>query len=119
MAKLTDPVVLACYCNALSNCRFEGYVVYTEVAAEWLRLNLPGWSNRQFAEMLGQYVRVEGGEIDQVVETRPQWSCWHEFHYDLRPAIGGRHVYVETRLIYSRPEDPDDPLIHVVNIHWA
>lgn len=59
-----------------------------------------------------------GGEIDQVVETRPQWNFWSH-HYDLRLTINGRLVYVETRLKYNNPADPDDPVIFVVNIHLA
>jgi hypothetical protein len=119
MAKLHDPVVSACYLNALSNWRYEGYVVFTERAAEWLRLNLPRCSLKHFAEMLHQFVAEGAGEIDQVLETRPEWSCHHEFHYDLRPVIEGRRLYVETRLIYTDADDPDDPLIHIVNIHLA
>ena len=48
-----------------------------------------------------------------------EWSGDHEFHYDLRPVVQGCQLYVETRLIYTDPEDPDDPLIHIVNIHLA
>jgi hypothetical protein len=54
-----------------------------------------------------------------VVETRPEWSDRFEHHYDLRPVLAGRRLYVETRLIYSDPTDADDPVIHVVNIHDA
>ena len=119
MAKLSDPVILGCYLNALSNWRYEGYVVFTEIAAEWLHLNVAGCSQKRFAEMLHQFVSKDGGEIDQVVETRPEWSGHHEFHYDLRPLIEGCRLYVETRLIYTNPNDPDDPLVHIVNIHLA
>ena len=119
MAKLNDPVVFDCYLNALSNRRYAGYVVFTEIAAEWLRVNLRGWSQELFAEGIHQFVSKDGGEIDQVVEMRPEWSSQHEFHYDLRPVIDGRRLYVETRLIYNDPDDPDDPLIHIVNIHAA
>jgi hypothetical protein len=33
--------------------------------------------------------------------------------------IDGRRLYVETRLIYSDPADPDDPRILIANIHDA
>src|SRR6266404_6227012 len=105
MAKLTDPAIIACYLNALSNWRYEGYVVFTERSAEWLRLNLAGWSQKWFAAMLHQFVGKERGEIDQVVETRPEWSDLHEFHYDLRPVVDGHRLYVETRLIVTDPSD--------------
>jgi hypothetical protein len=59
-----------------------------------------------------------GGEIDKVVETRPEWN-FYSHHYDLRPTINGRLIYVETRLEYKDPADPDDPIVFVVNIHPA
>jgi hypothetical protein len=59
---------------------------------------------------------LAGGEIDQQKETRPEWNM-HDFHYDLRIPIADRLIYVETRLIYRDAQDPDDPIIHVVNIH--
>jgi hypothetical protein len=60
-----------------------------------------------------------GGTIDQQAETRELWRTLHDFHYDLRQPIGGRLIYVETRLIYRNADDPDDPIIDVVNIHDA
>jgi hypothetical protein len=32
--------------------------------------------------------------------------------------IEGRPVYFETVLSYDDPNDPDDPVITVVNVHW-
>ena len=58
-----------------------------------------------------------GGEIDEVVETRPGWSEEYRFHYDLRIAIGGRSVYIETRLHYRLPIVVDESWILVVNVH--
>jgi hypothetical protein len=59
-----------------------------------------------------------GGIIDQQAETRPEWTT-HDYHFDLRIPLSGRVLYIETRLIYRKPDDPDDPRIHVVNIHDA
>jgi hypothetical protein len=56
-----------------------------------------------------------GGEIDEVRETRPEWSG-HRCHYDFRVEIGGRFLYIETILV---EDDLDDPTIHVVSIHDA
>lgn len=54
-----------------------------------------------------------GGEIDEVKESRPEWSDrW--FHYDFRIPIEGRLLYIEMILI---EDDPDDPTVHVVSIH--
>jgi hypothetical protein len=41
------------------------------------------------------------------------------WRYDLRLNVKGHLVYVETRLQYRDPTDPDDPIIQVVNIHLA
>ena len=116
MAKLTDPEVLTCYRNALANWRYYGFVVFSPLATEWLDKEL-GDSPRLFAERLHDFVAA-GGEIDQVVETRPEWNVW-SYHYDLRLTVNGRLIYVETRLDVRDPADPDDPIIKVVNIHIA
>ena len=117
MARLTNPEILSCYRNALANWRYLGFVAYTKLAQDWLQRELPGMTPRAFAEMLNQFVR-NGGEIDQVVETRPEYTTYSH-HYDLRPTWKGRKLYVETRLDYRDPSDPDDPIVNVVNIHDA
>jgi hypothetical protein len=61
----------------------------------------------------------QAGEIDQVEETREQWRNKWDYHYDLRPVLAGIKLYVETRLHYRNANDPDDPIIYVVNIHRA
>lgn len=116
MAKLTDPEILTCYRNALANWNYAGFVEFSPLAAEWLRKELRE-SQKVFSRRLHDFVAA-GGEIDQVVETRPEWNTWSH-HYDLRPTVSGRVLYVETRLRYSDPADPDDPVITVVNIHVA
>ncbi|MSQ93463.1 MAG: hypothetical protein EXR98_02780 [Gemmataceae bacterium] len=117
MSKLTDPEKLACFKNALANWRYEGFIILTEVAFDWIRIHLPTLSPRSLGRLMHESV-LGGNEIDQQKETRPEWSV-HDFHYDLRFAIDGRLVYIETRLIYDDPDDPDNPIIHVVNIHEA
>ena len=116
MAPLTDPVLLEAYKHALANWRFEGYVLWSRVAAEWVRGELEGYSLRAVGREMHDFVVIQRGQIDQVAETRPEWNE-HEFHYDLRFEIQGRAVYVETRLLFDDPSDADDPQIHVVNIH--
>ena len=116
MARLTDPEILTCYRNALANWRYDGFVEFLPRAAEWLAREL-GEKPRDFARRLQVYVTA-GGEIDQVVETRPEWNTW-SCHYDMRLMVNGLLVYVETRLKYKDPADPDDPVIFVVNIHLA
>jgi len=116
MAPLTDPILLQAYKNALANHRFEGYVIWTEVALCWVRRELDGDTSNSIAALMYEFV-ASGGEIDQVVETRPEWRHLYDFHYDLRFSIHGREVYIETRLDFDDPGDPDDPVVLVANIH--
>jgi hypothetical protein len=117
MARLTDPEILSCYCNALANWKYHGFVAFTKLAQDWLQRELGGMSPRAFAEILYLFVQG-GGEVDQVVETRPEYTIYSH-HYDLRPTVNGRMLYVETRLDYRDPSDPDDPIVSIVNIHTA
>lgn len=119
MAKLTDPEILGCYINALRNWRPEGFVVFQKDAALGLRKHLDGVTQTGFKEQLYLHVVVDGGEIDQVVERRHTWRDKWSHHYDLRPVISGVKMYVETRLDYSKPSDPDDPVIYIVNVKPA
>ncbi len=117
MPPLTDSEKKACFENALLNWRYEGYIILTDVAYEWMMLNLKGYSARTLGRTMHEYL-LAGGTIDQQKETRPEWDI-HDFHYDLRIPIENRLVYFETRLIYDDPSDPNDPIIHVVNLHDA
>jgi hypothetical protein len=117
MPPLTDPEQAACFKNALANWRYEGYILLTDVAYEWMKLNLKGFSVRTLGRNMHEYVSA-GGIIDRQKETRPEWDL-HDYHYDLRIPIEGRMVYIETRLVYDEPSDPDDPIIQVVNLHDA
>ena len=116
MPPLTDPERLQCYRNALANWNCTGYVDFTERAWAWVQAAFPTVTRRQMARLLYKYVN-EGGEIDEQPETREGWRDRHAFHHDLRVLIKGRLVYFETRLIYRKPNDPDDPRIEVVNAH--
>ena len=114
MARLTDPEILAKFQHALSQWRFTGYVTWKPIARQWLEQNLEGFTTRSVTEEIYRFVAA-GGEIDQIPETRPQWSE-HRFHYDFRMEVGGRLLYIETVLV---EDDPNDPTIHVVSIHDA
>jgi hypothetical protein len=116
MPPLTDPERLHCYRNALRNYQCTGYVEFKGRAWDWLQAAFPGLTRRQIAQLLHKHVK-DGGEIDEQTETREEWRDRHEFHHDLRVQIKGRLVYFETRLIYKDSDDPDDPLIEVVNAH--
>ena len=117
MAPLKDPELLAAYKNALANRGFHDYINWTGVALDWLARNIEGYTPQGIVELIYEYVQ-SGGEIDQVPEKRPEWIK-HDFHYDFRFDVGGRRVYVETRLFCDDPSDPDDPTILIANVHDA
>lgn len=114
MAPLTDPRRSEHYRQALSNWKYTGYVRYSRPAAEWIRSELE-LTERAFSQKMWEHV-VTGGRIDEVRETREEYSE-HEFHHDLRFDVMGRATYVETRLLMEH--DIDDTTIHVVNVHDA
>ena len=102
----------------MSNWSFSGYVEFdlTEQSHAWIRSELRNIPLRDVAELMHRHAE-SGGVIDEVRETRPEWSGEHEYHYDLRLLVQGKQVYVETRLDFVRPFVPDEPSILVVNIH--
>jgi hypothetical protein len=114
---LTDPTRLRAYNDALANWAFEGFVRFelTPTAYAWIKRELDNVSLKDVARQMHEYVNAEG-EVDEVRETRPEWSD-HEFHYDLRFTIEGKPVYIETRLEFTLPLVPDNSTIVVVNIH--
>jgi hypothetical protein len=119
MPPLTDPERLRCYRNALGNWKFTGYVVIESRAWDWLRGNLPQpISQKEIARILHNYVNA-GGMIDEQIETREPWKTFYAFHYDLRVQVANRRIYFETVLEYKDANDPDDPMIRVVNAHDA
>lgn len=118
MARLSDPDRLFAYNDALANWTSRGYVEFdlSEEAYRWVRRELDSVTLREIARLMHEYIAA-GGTIDEVVERRPEWSDEYEFHHDLRFEIGGRRAYVETRLHYRLPVEPDASSIVVVNIH--
>jgi hypothetical protein len=118
MPELTDPERLAAYRDALSNWSFQSYIQFelTEESERWLRREIGAISLKDVGRLMHEYV-AGGGIIDEVAETRPEWSDQYEFHYDLRFRIDDVPAYIETRLIFRPPFVPDEPWILVVNIH--
>jgi hypothetical protein len=115
---LTDPDRLAAYRDALSNWSTRGYIQFelTEASYRWVRRELGNITLRDIGRLMYEYVTA-GGEIDEQLETRENWSEQHEFHHDLRLSISNKTVYIETRLNFCRPVAPDESWINVVNIH--
>ena len=118
MAPLTDPTRLEAYKDALGNWYFDGYIRFelTETAYEWIKRELDNISLKEIGRLMHEHVAA-GGRIDEVRETRPEWSGAYEFDYDLRFTIQDRRVYIETRLDYQIPIVRDDSTILVVNVH--
>lgn len=115
---MTDPDRLAAYRDALANWSVTDYIQFelTEEAHRWIRRELGETTLRDLGRLMYEYVAT-GGEIDEVPETRPEWSNQYEFHHDLRLTIHGKPVYIETRLHYRLPVAPDESWILVVNVH--
>ena len=106
--------ILAKFQQALNQWKFTGYVTWKPIARQWVEQNLEGWSTRSVAEEMCRFCG-SGGEIDEIRESRPEWSE-QRFHYDFRLEIGGRLLYIETILV---DDDPNDATVHVVSIHDA
>lgn len=119
MACLTDPDRLTAYRDALGNWKVEGYIRFelTEHSHRWIEGHLGSTDYREIKQLMYEHVVVGGGEIDEVREDREGWKELHEFHHDLRFPIHGIRVYIETRLIYRPPFEPDEPVIEVVSVH--
>lgn len=117
MPPLTDPIRLAAYRDALGNWNVVDFIQFdlTLEARRWIKRKLGGLSFKDIKRLMYEFVTA-GGEIDEVAETRPEWSE-HEFHYDLRIPVNNLVVYIETRLYYREPMLPDESWIEVVNIH--
>ena len=114
MAPLTDPELRRRYLHPLRHRRYRGYVTWKGTAREWAEENLAGTGIRQIADLMWEHV-VAGGEIDQQLERRPEYS--EPYHYDVRIQVQARRLYIETLLLDD--DDPDDPTIYMVSIHDA
>lgn len=112
MARLTDLELLALFREALSEWRADGYVVWKKLAAEWLRKELEGHTQKSIARLMHEHVEA-GGDIDQVKERRERYRDLYEFHFDFRLNIDERRVYIETTLDNTRT----GPTITIVNMH--
>jgi len=88
----------------------------TEEAHRWIRRELTNITQREIGRLMHEHVAA-GGEIDEVPETRPEWSGLYEFHHDLRLTIHDKALYIETRLNYRLPIVLDESWILVVNVH--
>jgi hypothetical protein len=115
---LTDADRLAAYKNALSNWNVTGYIQFelTETAHRWIRRELGDITLKEIGRLTFEHVKA-GGEIDEVPEARPEWTDQYEFHHDIRLAIDGKAVYIETRLNCRFPLVADESWILVVNVH--
>ena len=118
MAPVTDSDRLEAYKDALRNWNIPDYIQFelTEQAHRWIRRELDRVTLKDIGRLMFEYVNA-GGKIDEVPETRPEWSDVYEFHYDIRLTIQKKPIYIETRLHYRLPVVPDESWILVVNVH--
>jgi len=116
MAKVHDQAALDAYRHVLLHLgKVTGYIQWRRVPRDRLDHELAGYTLKAINELMAAHVQA-GGEIHQVVETRPEYTQWR-FHYDLRLPISGRRIYIET--VFHHERDPEDCEIIVVNMHDA
>jgi hypothetical protein len=114
MGKVIDQDALDAYRHVLLTLGpITGYIQWRNLPLEWLSKNLPNVGVKLIHELMASHV-AGGGEIDQVLERRPEYVSWR-FHYDLRMPVSNRRVYVET--VFMDEPDPDDCTIWIVNMH--
>jgi hypothetical protein len=114
MARLTDLALLELFREALSEWPVTGYVVWKRRAAEWLRANLAGQTQKSVTKLMYDHL-LAGGEIDQVREQYGEYADRRPYHYDFRFEIDGRRIYIETVLDSTRT----GPTVTVVNMKYA
>ena|ERR1035438_8334923 len=112
MPPLTDPAIIAQFQTVVAEWNCTGYVTAKEIALDWIANELGGLDLKAVAKAMYDHLQ-QGGVIDQVKETRPEWSVW-PFHYDFRLILAGKNIYIETVL---QDDDPNDPTIEIVSIH--
>jgi hypothetical protein len=112
MPPLDESNILAQFRKVLAEWKYTGYVTANEHARHWITNHLPGLNLKTIAKAMHDFL-AGGGVIDQVNETRPEWTMW-PYHYDFRLSLGGRNVYIETIL---QDDDPNDPTLEIVSIH--
>lgn len=111
---LSDPDRMAAFGDALANWHVQFEL--TEVSHRWIRRELGDITLKEISQLMYEHVAA-GGVVDEVPETRPEWSDMYEFHYDIRLTINEIPVYIEARLNCWLPVVPDKSWILVVNVH--
>ncbi|MDZ4821085.1 MAG: hypothetical protein SGJ20_19125 [Planctomycetota bacterium] len=111
MVRLKDPELLAVFQEVLSEWNIGGTIIWLPQPTEWLDANIEGHDTKSAGKLMFEHFH-RGGEIDQVRETRLDYTD-NSHHYDFRFAINGRRVYIETVL----RDSPCGPVIVVVSMH--
>lgn len=102
------------FIEALSASIHHDDVEFSNVALDWIDANLSNLTTEDVLERLRLFIE-QGGEIDQVQETRPEWKGDRQYHYDARFPIDGRATYIEMRLNTDRRIGP--PELFIANVH--
>jgi hypothetical protein len=112
VVRLEDEELLAQFAEALGDWRYDGFIVWNQLARTWLEKNLPDVVQKSVSEQMFLHYQ-SGGKIDQVKETRSPYDQHYEYHYDFRLTISNREVYIETVLDTTAT----GPTITIVNMH--
>ncbi len=112
MVRLEDARLIELFEEALSEWNCDGFIVWKKVPEEWLEKEIEGYNTKSIGKLMYEYFQ-DGGKIDQVKETRHEYTGLYEFHFDFRFPIDGRKIYIETVLDETRT----GPTITVVSMH--
>ncbi len=119
MAVPQDPVELELVRKAITLAHITGCCEWDERAARRLRGQppVPGMTPEGVKGLLHHFVGVEGGEVRQIPEKRPEYQD-RPFYYKVIIPLEGlaRGLFVEVVL---DDEDPDLPVVRIVNAHEA
>jgi hypothetical protein len=111
MPPLTNPEIIDKFRDAFVYASSGGVAWKTVPAAEWVRKNLPGVTQRAIENLLLAHVNA-GKKINEVIEKREEWlhDC---YHYDFIISVNGKQIYVETTIADTK----SGAIVTVVNVH--
>lgn len=111
---------LRCYREVLlQNWNVDGYILFKPICEDWLRNELPQYTQRDINRKLYEHVR-DGGSIDERTEQRSGSEADYtpfRYWYRIRLQLDHRRIFFETILAVKDENDPDRSTIFVVSIH--
>ncbi|HZU34931.1 MAG TPA: hypothetical protein VFA18_03430 [Gemmataceae bacterium] len=113
---MSDPNQLALVYTAIRS-GLTGCCEWVDKEAERVRADpdLQGLTPEYIRQRLQQFVSDEGGQVEQVAETRPHFSHREYYYKAIIPEPGFRHgLFVELELT---DDDPEVPSVTLLNAH--